>query len=105
MDEKFISKLSPTVDFWAGIYLVVIGEYAADLFPRVMSVDELLNKFNKDSFQLKRHLLLHVRLAVKANPVDYDEAVFYCLFTVFFSQRDSSAVQVFSAGGPWQPSA
>lgn len=50
MDEKFISKLSPTVDFWAGIYLVVIGEYADDLFPRVRSVDELFNKLAEISF-------------------------------------------------------
>lgn len=50
MDEKFISKLSPTVDFWAGIYLVVIGEYADDLFPRVMSIDELLNKLVRIRF-------------------------------------------------------
>uniref|UniRef100_A0A3Q3M2X4 Opsin 8, group member a n=1 Tax=Mastacembelus armatus TaxID=205130 RepID=A0A3Q3M2X4_9TELE len=25
MDEKYISKLSPTVDFWAGLYLVIIA--------------------------------------------------------------------------------
>lgn len=44
MDEKFISKLSPAVDFWAGIYLVAIGEYADGLIPRVISADELFNK-------------------------------------------------------------
>lgn len=35
MDSKYISKLSPTVDFCAGMYLVVIGEYS-NLFPCVM---------------------------------------------------------------------
>ncbi|KAJ4929348.1 hypothetical protein JOQ06_004957 [Pogonophryne albipinna] len=25
MDEKYMSKLSPTVDFWAGIYLVIVA--------------------------------------------------------------------------------
>lgn len=25
-DNKYTSKLSPTVDYWAGMYLVVIGE-------------------------------------------------------------------------------
>ncbi|XP_034006701.1 opsin 8, group member a [Trematomus bernacchii] len=25
MDEKYLSKLSPTVDFWAGIYLVIVA--------------------------------------------------------------------------------
>lgn len=28
MDDKYTSKLSPTVDFWAGMYLVIIGKYA-----------------------------------------------------------------------------
>lgn len=28
MDDKYMSKLSPTVDLWAGIYLVVIGKYS-----------------------------------------------------------------------------
>lgn len=27
MDDKYMSKLSPSVDIWAGIYLVVIGKY------------------------------------------------------------------------------
>lgn len=27
MNDKYMSKLSPTFDLWAGIYLVVIGEY------------------------------------------------------------------------------
>lgn len=27
MDDKYTSKLSPTVDFWAGMYLVIIGKY------------------------------------------------------------------------------
>lgn len=30
MDDKYTSKLSPTVDFWAGMYLLVIGEYIVD---------------------------------------------------------------------------
>lgn len=42
MDSKYISKLSPTVDFCAGIYLVVIGEYDNNLFPPVVLTDELL---------------------------------------------------------------
>lgn len=42
MDSKYISKLSPTVDFCAGIYLVVIGEYDNNLFPAVALTDELL---------------------------------------------------------------
>lgn len=50
MDDKFISKLPPSVDFWAGIYLVVIGEYTDDLFPRVMSVDEFFKKFVRICF-------------------------------------------------------
>ena len=29
MDDKYMSKLSPTVDFWAGIYLFIIGKYTA----------------------------------------------------------------------------
>lgn len=29
MDDKYVSKLSPTVDFWAGMYLVIIGKYTA----------------------------------------------------------------------------
>lgn len=41
MDSKYISKLSPTVDFCAGIYLVVIGEYNNLVFPRVMLTDDL----------------------------------------------------------------
>lgn len=40
MDSKYISKLSPTVDFCAGMYLVVIGEYN-NQFPGVTLTDDL----------------------------------------------------------------
>lgn len=54
MDDKYMSKLSPTVDFWAGMYLVIIGEYTACLFQchTVLSVAGILNVLSLHRFIL-----------------------------------------------------
>lgn len=46
MDDKYISKLSPTVDFWAGIYLVIIGKYIISLPDCVNCLSSKINIFS-----------------------------------------------------------
>ena len=47
MEDKYTSKLAPAVDFGAGTFLVVIGEYQVSIYP---CVEYIFSVFNLENY-------------------------------------------------------
>lgn len=58
MDDKYMSKLSPTVDFWAGMYLMIIGKYIVYLFHLYIMLTVVERSLKINVLSLHRFILL-----------------------------------------------